>query len=344
MENRIQEIIFKTIFTKGVYPKLFLIYKKRHLEQDGEFLKKCKQFEKFTLSCYGVKPRFRLLNLKSPYNNVILLLKTLENQNTIDEKIKILADSISEISNSVTDYYKSSKEFTTEQLTLGAEDMCPIFIYCLVQAQITSIYTIFNMLGELVDDNQIRGSAGYCLATLETCMNEIMIFQYDEFEKLNMPSPIIDSKESLFKTNEPPFKTNEPPFKTNETPFKTNQSSFKLNDSKESPNSEILQKPPLHPIKNEPKSTPININTSMRKNTTPIIPVSPKPNLKVDSPKPGTPISNLSTLESTPPQREAPRRPSIVKKEIEIDDIFNDSEDVSYLDETSSFEEWFNKK
>lgn len=294
---------------------MILIFKKRHLEQDQTFLKKCKEFHKFKLSSFGVKPRFRLDKLTTPYDKVIVMLKKIEDPNTIDDKINIIADAITEISNSVTNYYKQSKEFTTEQLTLGAEDMCPIFIYCLIQAQISSLYSIFNMLGELVDDNQIRGSAGYCLATLETCMNEIMIFQFEEFEKLSNNSPL-GSNSSSFKSPLPP-----------DTP---------------SPKSDLMSKPPLHP-----NTKPITINTVKRKDTPPLVPNSPKPVLKMgSSPKLNKSISEnkINLEESTPPQRTAPRRPSNITREIDIDDIFNEHEDVSYLDEETSFDEWFNKK
>jgi hypothetical protein len=212
LEQHLGEAITRQLFISGVYDKIWNVYKKKFGVLDTKFISICFLNETTTLDQFGTKPRFRLETLKSPYSSVSLTLKRLEEPSSIDYKINLIAEAISDISVNVKTYYKDSKEFSDDKLSLGAEDMIPIFVYCLINAKITSMHTIFNLLGEFMDDDMTLGSAGYCMATIDTAINEIMNMNIDQesFPRIpTNPKPIIknsDKNEVLDIENSPPVR------------------------------------------------------------------------------------------------------------------------------------------
>eukprot|EP01080_Neovahlkampfia_damariscottae_P004868 gene4868-8462_t len=205
--------IEKTIFLNGLYHKIISHYQKKYSSHDLRFIQKCEKLKDISLIELEVSSKFLLKNQLHPYSKVIDLLKKMNYPSSCDDKIDIISKSISEISLSVVDYYKGSKLYKKEDLILGAEDMLPIFIYSLIQSKISSMYSILMFLIDFMDDDTIKGSEGYCMATLETAINEILNFEIKELQK----NP---------KTINLNFDSSKPPNRTPPTPSSQNSDDF----------------------------------------------------------------------------------------------------------------------
>jgi hypothetical protein len=82
--------------------------------------------------------------------------------------LAILEKSISEITLCIEYYNKKNLNF--EDVFIGADDMIPIFIYCVIKAKVKRLFTIFKKLSEFCD---FKGGGGYAIATLDTTLNII---------------------------------------------------------------------------------------------------------------------------------------------------------------------------
>lgn len=212
LEELMSDVIYKAIFTDSVSAKLWKAYKKKYSTQDDRFIAICHQNDDVKLSNFGVKPRFCLDGEDNPYSGVIHLIKTIEDDASIENRLNIIGKGISDISRTVKHYYLFTKEYTDEQLSLAADDMLPIFVYILLRAKITCMYTVLNLCSDFMDEEAMRGSGGYCLATLETAMNEISGLKYEDVppRRPSYPKPFVkkESDDDIF-VNSPPLR--EPP-------------------------------------------------------------------------------------------------------------------------------------
>ena len=61
--------------------------------------------------------------------------------------------------------------------------MLPIFAYCLVKANITNMYSKLKFLEDFSDEDVMRSSLGYAIATLQTVVDSIVKnpFAMDEY-------------------------------------------------------------------------------------------------------------------------------------------------------------------
>jgi hypothetical protein len=186
LTEELSNAIEKAIFSNGLYHRIISNYQKKYSSHDLRFLQKCEKLKNLTLEDFEVNLKFRLEKQLSPYHKVIDLLKQLNYPSSSSEKINLISKGISEISETVVEYYKDSNEYEKSDLILGAEDMLPIFIYCIIKTQCSSIYSILMFLVDFIDEDNIKGSEGYCLATLETSVNEVLNFEVKE-RKYSLP-------------------------------------------------------------------------------------------------------------------------------------------------------------
>ena len=62
------------------------------------------------------------------------------------------------------------------QVLLGADDLLPIFSYCLVYAEVPCAYSELAFMNDFVLDEDLNGEIGYVLATLHTSLHIVSHF------------------------------------------------------------------------------------------------------------------------------------------------------------------------
>lgn len=161
-----------TILKKKSSSKKFLNTVMSDYELDDMFLKKCQELSNLTLADLNVDEKFRLdeTEFRKPYNETYSLLKKLNDPLTPDQQFKIIEKAINQMPLEVEYHYKKNLKYKGEVI-VGIDDMLPIFIYCLIRAKVQKMYSIFRVLTDFVD---VKGSDGYCLATLDTAINSIV--------------------------------------------------------------------------------------------------------------------------------------------------------------------------
>jgi hypothetical protein len=84
-------------------------------------------------------------------------------------KLRAIVDSAKEISRVYNEEKKSIGGIHTNRL--GADDFLPIFIYCVVQAEMVKTMRLMACLRTLCEPSNRIGEVGYDLATFEAALN-----------------------------------------------------------------------------------------------------------------------------------------------------------------------------
>lgn len=140
------------------------------VELDAQYLKKCLELNEITLEELNVPKKYRLdeSEFKQPYSEIISLLRELNAVHTPEEQLKVLEKCIQGISTCIEYFYKKNQN--SSEVMIGADDMIPILIYCIIKAKVKNLYSTMKTLSEYAD---LRGSGGYAIASLDTCIRYI---------------------------------------------------------------------------------------------------------------------------------------------------------------------------
>ena len=115
----------------------------------------------------GIKGFLKRHKDSLPYQPAIDLLRTLTDTPTPLEKITVIQDTLQLISRCVKDYWKKRGRKEESSLAVGADDMLPLFVYVLIQAQLPHAYSEKRMMENFVPERLMMGSAGYSMATYQ---------------------------------------------------------------------------------------------------------------------------------------------------------------------------------
>lgn len=73
----------------------------------------------------------------------------------------------------VCDLICSAIEKTSQEESIGSEDLVLLLSWVIVQAQIHNMISFFDIISQFLPEELIRGQAGYVLATIQTCLDYI---------------------------------------------------------------------------------------------------------------------------------------------------------------------------
>lgn len=180
LETQLQKFINRSVLQMGLHEKIINFY--RCPQKDAQFSKKCKALSHWSLQDFAVDPKYFLEAELHPYEKAINIFKEIQQPLSIDSKLEVIANSITEISSCVNRYnleHKSRRydkmknhdsDPAVEEAFIGAEDLIPIFMFVIVRSRVDDLMAIFAFLNDCMTDDMIKGSAGFCMASLETAM------------------------------------------------------------------------------------------------------------------------------------------------------------------------------
>lgn len=73
----------------------------------------------------------------------------------------------------VCDLICSAIEKSSDEESIGSEDLVLLLSWVIVQAQIPNMISFFDIISQFLPEELIRGQAGYVLATIQTCLDYI---------------------------------------------------------------------------------------------------------------------------------------------------------------------------
>ena len=107
----------------------------------------------------------------SSWNDVVFLMRDIKSKTLPHDKLEALLLTAKEIPSHFLREHPSS---VADNVTLGADDFLPIFIYILARAQIPDLIALSEELQALCDPDKRMSETGYYLATLEASLQHII--------------------------------------------------------------------------------------------------------------------------------------------------------------------------
>lgn len=172
------------------------VIKQSFQPEEKEFILKCSRLYSQPQTFYGIPPR----NLSpSSWEDVVNSLSRLRNQYIPFDKLQILVSSaklipityskehqVSTTTSGSDEIDSNNSNTSTSSKSLGADDLLPIFIYCLVRSRLSSILLIISQeLDTLCDTDDRVSEIGYYLATLQAAVYHIMVIDERVGDKIS---------------------------------------------------------------------------------------------------------------------------------------------------------------
>lgn len=178
LRNDIIESISRIAIRRQIEKEIYIpcstslhdIIQKSFQDKEHEFISKCNRLIYQPQSFYGI-PTHSIS--PSSWEEVVNSLSRLQNQSIPSDKLQLLVTSAKLIPITYAKEHASPKNGTSK--SLGADDLLPIFIYCLVMSRLSYHLLIISQELDSLCDNEDRVSeTGYYLATLQAAIFHIM--------------------------------------------------------------------------------------------------------------------------------------------------------------------------
>ena len=90
---------------------------------------------------------------------------------------------------------RRESELSDADMTLGADDFLPIFIYVLCQTNLNHPHLNKNILWNLCHPDQLRGESGYYLTMYESAIEFVLSVEVDEevLNRITLPESDIET-------------------------------------------------------------------------------------------------------------------------------------------------------
>jgi hypothetical protein len=151
------------------------VIQKSLLSHEHEFIAKCHRLVSQPQSFYGIPTQSIS---PSSWEEVVNSLSCLRNQSIPSDKLQLLVTSAKLIPITYAKEHEvtsSSSSSSSGSKSLGADDLLPIFIYCLVMSRLSYHLLIISQELDSLCDNEDRVSeTGYYLATFQAAIFHIM--------------------------------------------------------------------------------------------------------------------------------------------------------------------------
>jgi len=116
----------------------------------------------------------------APYYRAVMKLRLIPFLPSIRERLDCLASVFNSLDDSVAKYYARRKHLndgtipSSDKLLMCADDVISVLAFCIVQAQVPCLVTVYQMLMDLLDPALLNGPKGYGLATLATSISVVL--------------------------------------------------------------------------------------------------------------------------------------------------------------------------
>ena len=110
----------------------------------------------------------------------LIELKTIANPM---HKLMCILDTTQRICECIDDYWKFS-DINRDKLIINADQILSIFIYVVMKAKITNMNSHVRLINEFVGPEVQRGNPGYYIATIEACLEHILLLDEVMLRKL----------------------------------------------------------------------------------------------------------------------------------------------------------------
>lgn len=149
----------------ATFGRLDFVLQQVYQKEDDSFLERVMFLSHLPQTYYGIP--VELISPSSWAGPIITFREILKRTLPCDK-----IDSLAEVSRSIVQLYR--EEHVESPTALGADDLLPIFIYIIVQAQVPNLISLHNGLQYLCAEDKRLSEAGYYLATLQASIAHIM--------------------------------------------------------------------------------------------------------------------------------------------------------------------------
>jgi hypothetical protein len=170
-------VAIQTAVFSSVFDAIFQLYQLDNKDQDALFA--CAVHSLMSRHCslemMFVAPRFRIPAERGeelPYARAIEELRKVTGEFLPHIKLQHVLQTYREICHVVADYYRHSEK----QILLGADDLLPIFCFCLVYSNLPCAFSELAYMNDFILEEDINGEMGYILATLHTSLHVVTHF------------------------------------------------------------------------------------------------------------------------------------------------------------------------
>ena len=111
-----------------------------------------------------------------PYSPAINKLKLLTDQSNLSEKVSSLNES-SRLIISCIDEYQSQMNIKNSSSSVGTDDLLPIVCFTVLRSCSPQLLSECEMIGSLLPENVLFGETGFCLSTVQTALNYLIVSQ-----------------------------------------------------------------------------------------------------------------------------------------------------------------------
>jgi len=164
-KNVIYEHIHRVIFHNKTHQFLSLSYSKLELNkrQDTPLNEKMALLRNNNMSLQHlqVSSKYEMIGTRQPFRRTLFAIKQMQSKTccTVNEKLRVLESCMKLIGIDAQEYWREKEvgKYRPQDLLPGADDLLPIFIYCVVWANVRDLHAMFNYMCDYVDESLLKG-------------------------------------------------------------------------------------------------------------------------------------------------------------------------------------------
>ena len=111
-----------------------------------------------------------------PYSPAINKLKLLSEQYNLSEKVACLNESSHSIITCIEEY-QTQEHIKHSSSSVGTDDLLPIVCFTVLRSCTPQLLSECEMIGSLLPENALFGETGFCLSTIQTALNYLVVRQ-----------------------------------------------------------------------------------------------------------------------------------------------------------------------
>ncbi|GAM19687.1 hypothetical protein SAMD00019534_028620 [Acytostelium subglobosum LB1] len=183
----VQYAVERALFNH-LHPAIYGHYIQQYAQEDEEHTAKVRQFLTLTPMHLSIPQKFWLIDDHPsgidgsdelvPYQHAIDIMSKLYTYQSPSDKIQCLVDTSNAICEDIRLFWRARKN--RPDLTLGADDLLPLFTFVIIKSKIPHMYTESIYLQDFLDDSLSTKIQGYFLVTFQTCLSLLCAWDLDE--------------------------------------------------------------------------------------------------------------------------------------------------------------------
>jgi Vacuolar sorting protein 9 (VPS9) domain len=186
-QGRIDKLIVRIIFEKtSIYTLFFTLIRLCFIDEELKLKSVHNKFTEITPKAFNVDDLYCLSDLEQPYQNVLEDINNLDSIMLPHDKFATISKMRRDVALCLDKYYETTqqnKEFK-KKILLSAENVLPLFSYCIAASRNLKIRAHQVFIEEFVDDNLLKfGEEGYSFSTFIAATDYLVSLASYENEK-----------------------------------------------------------------------------------------------------------------------------------------------------------------